>query len=299
LIRRGIRAFGPFKILADADVTVVSLGTFADARWFLPLTDELLGDRLRFVTVFHNSPHEPEKLSDSDREFLRRFYSSSKRNFYVAEKNRRIAEEMIGENLTNAELINNPLKVSRDGRLPFPESDRLRLVCVGRIDFSAKGQDVLVRAMARNWKDRDFELLFYGDGDDEVGLNELIRANGLESRLKIAGFTSNLDEIYRSAHALVLPSRFEGMPIVCVEAAFSGRAAMITDVGDSKRCFRDGVSGFVATECSEDAIADAMERLWESRGRLSEVGEIAHRDATVEFSEDGVEKLLRAIGVEI
>lgn len=299
LLRRGVRAFGPFKLLAEADATVVSLGTFADARWFPLLMDELLGNRHTYVTVFHNSPHEPEPIPESDRQFLRRFFSSSEMNFYVAEKNRRIGEEMMGCGLEKAALINNPMNIGGREAKPFPESEKLRLVCVGRIDFSAKAQDMLVRAMARNWKDRDFELFFFGEGEDVSRLDELIVANGLSGKLRIAGFTSDVDGIYRDAHALVLPSRFEGMPIVCVEAALSGRPAMITDAGDSKRCFREGVSGFVADECSEDAVADALERLWEARGRLREMGVAAHEDAKREFSEDGVAKMLASIGVNI
>jgi glycosyltransferase involved in cell wall biosynthesis len=297
LIRRGIRARAPFRLLKDADISVVSLGSFADARWYLPITDELLNDGHRFIAVFHNAPPLPEELSDVDREFLRRFYSSAERVFFVAEKNREVAEEMLGAVLPSAELINNPVNLSHTGPRPFPDQSVLRLVCVGRLDFSAKGQDVLVRALARNWKSRDFELLFFGAGDDEARLNELIRENELEGKVGIAGFTDSVDEIYRDAHALVLPSRYEGMPIVCVEAALSGRPAMITDVGDSKRCFLEGVSGFVAEECSEEAVADAMERLWNSRDRLAEMGGAAHADVMRNFSEDGVGKLLRAIGV--
>jgi glycosyltransferase involved in cell wall biosynthesis len=297
LIRRGIRARGPFRYLRDSDMTVVSLGSFADARWYLPITDELIKDGHPFITVFHNAPHEPEKLSEADRDFLWRFYSSANRVFYVAERNRRVAEQMLGRTLPAAELINNPVNLSSLSGKPFPISETLRLVCVGRLDFSAKGQDVLIRAMSRNWRNRDFELQFHGAGPDEEHLVRLVRECGLEGKLKFAGFSGNVDEIFANAHAVVLPSRYEGMPMVCVEAALCARPGMITDVGDSTRYFREGVSGFVAPHCDEKSVEEALERLWESRTRLEEMGKVARHEATRDFLDDGVGKLLNAIGV--
>lgn len=299
LIRRGLRAFGPFKLLVDADVTIASLGSFPDARWYLPITDEILNDGHDFVAVVQAAPQNPEKLSDIDKQFLFNFYSSANKTFFVAEHNRKTSEESLGRSLHSTEIVNNPVNLTNLEIKPFKESETLKLACVGRLHFFAKGQDVLVRALGRGWRDRDFELLFFGAGPDETRLNEMIREAGLEGKVRIVGFSNDVDKIFADAHALVLPSQFEGTPLVCVEAALSGRAAMVTDVGDSKRCFLEGVSGFIAKECSEDAIANAMERLWQARGRLKEMGRIAHEDAKINFSEDGADKLLRAIGVEI
>ncbi len=125
----------------------------------------------------------------------------------------------------------------------------------------------------------------------------LVRECGLEGKLKFAGFSGNVDEIFANAHALVLPSRYEGMPMVCVEAALCARPGMITDVGDSTRYFREGVSGFVAPHCDEKSVEEALERLWESRTRLEEMGKVARHEATRDFLDDGVGKLLNAIGV--
>lgn len=297
LIRRGIRARWPFRYLWQSDVTVVSLGTFADVRWYLPAADELLHGRSRFIVLVHAAPPLPESLSDSEKIFLGRFYLSAEKVFFVADANRSVAEQMLGFKIPGSELINNPFRVPMMSPPNWPDSTSLRLVCPARIDLPVKGQDVLLRALAKNWSDRDFELLFYGAGPDVEKLGSLIRENGFEGRAWFAGFAHDVGEIYKDAHAMVLTSHSEGMPIVCVEAALSARPGLVTDVGDSKRAFRDGAAGFVAESPEVDAVVEALERLWESREQLRQMGQVAYEDALRNFSEDGVEKLIRQIGV--
>ena len=52
--------------------------------------------------------------------------------------------------------------------------------------------------------------------------------------------------IWAEHHALVLPSRFEGMPLVVVEAMLCGRPCIVTDVGGNAELIRDGINGFLA-----------------------------------------------------
>ncbi|HKT90418.1 MAG TPA: glycosyltransferase, partial [Candidatus Sulfotelmatobacter sp.] len=77
---------------------------------------------------------------------------------------------------------------------------------------------------------------------------------------------------------LVLPSRFEGMPLALVEAMLCGRAAIVTNVGGNGELVRDGVNGFIAKAPTVEFIDEALNRAWESRERLKEMGEKAALD---------------------
>jgi glycosyltransferase involved in cell wall biosynthesis len=71
---------------------------------------------------------------------------------------------------------------------------------------------------------------------------------------------------------LVLPSRYEGQPIVSVEAMLSYRIAITTNVGRNPDLIQDGVDGFIAEACSLESFEAALERAWQNRHRLQEMG---------------------------
>ncbi|MBB3205877.1 glycosyltransferase involved in cell wall biosynthesis [Rhodopirellula rubra] len=118
---------------------------------------------------------------------------------------------------------------SERGITPAAHGDRLRLVCVGRMT-PEKGQADLIEAIGRlrgRWPDSGVPRLvvrFIGDGPDRESLerrwSEMADPDGsVDGHLvEFAGVISPaLSEIARS-NGLVLPSHFEGMPNVVLEA---------------------------------------------------------------------------------
>jgi glycosyltransferase involved in cell wall biosynthesis len=86
------------------------------------------------------------------------------------------------------------------------------------------------------------------------------------------GFTRDIAMIWRSHHALVLPTRMEGMPIALVEAMLSGRVPIATDAGGVPEIVDNDRTGFVGTGLSEAALDEVMERAWARRGEWREIG---------------------------
>ena len=66
---------------------------------------------------------------------------------------------------------------------------------------------------------------------------------------------------------LVMPSRFEGLPLAIVEAMLCARPVVATDVAGHAEVVEDGVTGFLADAPTVGAIAAALERCWVRRGR--------------------------------
>ena len=90
------------------------------------------------------------------------------------------------------------------------------------ITYPHKGHEHLVRAFARLAGDRPDPLLVLtgGTGPREPALRELIGSLGLEDRVRRVGRVPepDLDNLYRGAVALVLPSRYEGFGMTVLEA---------------------------------------------------------------------------------
>ncbi len=78
----------------------------------------------------------------------------------------------------------------------------------------------------------------------------------------------------------VLPSHADSFGLVAVEAAFLGRAMVVTDVGGLKEVVKDGVTGLVVGVRDTTALQGAMETLLKSPERAAELGAAAAKHAT-------------------
>lgn len=214
--------------------------------------------------------------SDEQLGELRSVYAGARRCLFVSEHNLRLHEEQLGMKLANAEVVRNPFLVPWDAPAPWPGEERgLRLACVGRIYPREKGQDILLRVLARErWRGRPVSLTFFGAGGHREGLEATAAYLGL-ANVTFAGFASDVAAIWSDHHALLLPSHCEGLPLALVEAMLSGRVAIVTDVAGHKEMIEDGVTGFLAAAPTADHVDEALERAWQRRSQWRQIGEAA------------------------
>ena len=106
------------------------------------------------------------------------------------------------------------------------------------------------------------------------------------SSVEFRGQVDDVEGVWAQHHALVLPSRFEGMPLTVVEAMLCGRPCVVTDVGGNRELVRDGINGFIAKAPTVELVDEAMNRAWENRARLKEMGCMAATDVRRWVSRD-------------
>lgn len=148
-----------------------------------------------------------------------------------------------------------PLSRSELGARP----DELLLGTIGLLNV-AKGQDVAVRALARA-REKKVRLLLVGHGETEEPLRELARQEGVADRVAFLGWRRDVPRILRSLDALVLPSRWEGLPYVVLEAMASGRPVLASRVDGARDLVGDGRGGFTFDVESVDGLAAAIDRI--------------------------------------
>ena len=129
-----------------------------------------------------------------------------------------------------------------------PAPPPLRLVAVGR-NTPEKGFDVLVRAL----DGIDAELDVFGTGTEVLSAGR-VRGHGASSRAEIAAALSR-------AHALVVPSRREGLGIVALEALAVGRPVIASAVGGLVETVEDGVDGILVPPDDAGSLANALREL--------------------------------------
>lgn len=254
------------------DLVVVSQGGNHDGYFLAEVCRRL---RLPYAIVSHKAS-ELYWPADWQLKTIAAVYRSARACFFVSEHSRRLTEEQIGFAPPRAAVVRNPFLVPWEPRTDWPDDRRgWRLACVGRLHPKEKGQDLLLRVLARpRWRDRPLSVTFYGDGLQRASLERMARNLGL-GNVAFAGFVDDVPAIWNDHHGLILPSRCEGMPIALVEAMLSGRVPIVTDVGGNAEVVDDGATGYVAAAPTEDALDEAMERAWNERHRWHEIGAAA------------------------
>lgn len=254
------------------DLVVVSQGGNHDGYFLAEVCRRL---RLPYALVSHKAS-ELYWPADWQQKTIAAVYRAARACFFVSEHNRRLTEEQLGFALPHAEVVRNPFHVPWETRTDWPDDKReVRLACIGRLHPKEKGQDLLLRVLARErWRERPLSVTFYGEGLQRESLERMSRRLGLTS-VTFAGFVHGVSAIWSGHHGLILPSRCEGLPLVLVEAMLSSRVPIVTDVGGNAEVVDDGETGYIATAPTEDALDDAMERAWNERRRWREIGAAA------------------------
>ncbi|QIO10187.1 glycosyltransferase family 4 protein [Acinetobacter lanii] len=130
--------------------------------------------------------------------------------------------------------IPNPSPYSLQDNQPSLESKTI--LCVGRLTYQ-KGFDLLVEAWSQiahelpGWK-----IILVGSGEDELKLKELTIEYKVSDSFLFLGQQKNMDEFYRKASFFCMSSRFEGLPMVLLEAQSYGLpiVAFDCDTGPSE-----------------------------------------------------------------
>lgn len=195
---------------------------------------------------------------------------------FVSKRNLLLFETQIGARLPNARVVWNPFQLSYDAAPPWPDaSEGWKLACVGRLSMT-KGQDLILQVLADPlWKDRPISVSFFGSGPIEQSLRRLACMLGVEDKVVFQGHVDSVESIWAGHHALLMPSRCEGLPLALVEAMLCGRPAIVTDVAGNTEVLEDERTGFVAAAPTRPLVAEVMERGWHRRAEWREMGQAA------------------------
>jgi glycosyltransferase involved in cell wall biosynthesis len=258
------------------NLAVISQGNSNDGlRWMQAC--RTLG--VRYVTITQAAA-EQFWADDDAAVHLAEHFELAAANYFVCHANMKLVRRQFATALPRGKVVWNPTGVSFDANPQWSGDplQHLSLACVGRLDLVAKGQDLLIDVLAQpKWKDRAVSLTLYGSGSNRRCIEEQIKHAGL-SNVTFGGHVDNIEQVWAKHHAMVLASRFEGLPIAIMEAMLCGRACLATDVAGNGEVIRDGMNGFLAQAPTVSLVGEAMERLWARRGELHAMGQTAASD---------------------
>lgn len=154
----------------------------------------------------------------------------------------------------------DPARFAGEHPDPRPDLARPRVVFVGRLGRQ-KGVEALIDAVPHLRS--DVPVAIVGDGPLRPALEERARRLGVADRVTFTGFVphAQVPAHLRHADLLVLPSAYEELGSILVEALHAGLPVVASAVGGIPDIVRDGVTGRLVPPGDARALAAAIDDL--------------------------------------
>lgn len=141
-----------------------------------------------------------------------------------------------------------------------PSSKGKVILAVARL-VRSKGLDVILKAMRLIVQEEpDASLLILGEGREREGLVRLIRALGLDGRVRFLGAVpyQEMPRYYQVARVVVGANRLSNLTRPVEEAMVCGVPVVATDVRATAKVVRDGLTGFLVPPGDPRAMAEKV-----------------------------------------
>jgi glycogen(starch) synthase len=170
---------------------------------------------------------------------------------------------------------------------PIPDGPA-HLLCMGRLD-EQKGFDLAITALAPvRERHPNVRLVIAGDGPERNRLISTACRLGVDDSVDFLGTVSRsrVATLFRECAAVVMPSRFEGLPLVALEAGWAGRPVVAADVPGLSEAVVPGETALMVPPEDPDALAGAIVRLLDAPDRGGALGRKARIVAAARYSLD-------------
>jgi glycosyltransferase involved in cell wall biosynthesis len=145
------------------------------------------------------------------------------------------------------------------------------ILFVGRLHDAQKRVSDVLKALwllAEDWR-----LTVAGSGPDEAALRRLADELGVSDRVSFEGFVGDsvrLRDLYRRADVVAMPSTYEGLPMVLLEAMSCATPVVGSRIPAIAGVVRDGETGILFPVGAPDRLASALADAVADRDRLGD-----------------------------
>jgi glycosyltransferase involved in cell wall biosynthesis len=181
---------------------------------------------------------------------------------------------------------------------PAPLTTKV-VIAAGRLT-AQKGFERLVEAwVPLATSHPDWQLRIYGDGQRWDDLNAQVAAAGVGDRILMGGVTDELEAELADSAIYAMSSRYEGLPMVLLEALSKGVPPVSFDCPEGPRqLIDDGVNGLLVPEGDVPALTAALQRLMDDEDLRRRLGAQALETAR-DYEADAVTDRWIALAEEI
>jgi glycosyltransferase involved in cell wall biosynthesis len=181
--------------------------------------------------------------------------------------------------------IPNGIDLSRFLKLKSKNKNRQVLGCVARLT-EQKGIKYLIEALSilKYVYNSETRAVIVGDGPLSAKLKTLAGKYSVEDRIEWIGAVDDPIEYYKKFDIFVLPSLWEGLPLVLIEAMASGVPVISTDTSGGLDIVKDHRNGLLVPRGSGEALAIAINELNEKPALAKKIGASARAETEKKYS---------------
>ncbi|CNI46136.1 WbcM protein [Yersinia frederiksenii] len=242
------------RILIDKSIDIV---IDVDTMLALFSTISILGTNIKHISWEHFN--YKNDLNVKSRKFARKL--AAKYSDAVITLTERDRTFWLEDNKYPEKIISIPNPLPFEPKVELIKNNSNKILSLGRLT-NIKGFDLLLDVWAKIEKaNKDWELVIAGDGEDKYFLSKKINDLNLKN-VKLLPSTPNVCELYNQSAIYVMTSRFEGFPMVLLEAKASGLPiiAYDCDTGPSE-LIMDNEDGFLIPFADSDAFSERLIQL--------------------------------------
>ena len=171
----------------------------------------------------------------------------------------------------------------------IPKNRQKQILAIGNLDrYDHKGFDNLIQLIAPILKEfPQWKLQILGSGD--IGLKflkKIVINEGIEDCIEFLGFQDNVQNFMKTSEIFILSSRYEGLPMVLLEAMSQGMACISYDcITGPSEIIQNNVNGLLIENQNQDVMKKELKNLIENDSlRISLQQEAPNRLADCEIS---------------
>jgi glycosyltransferase involved in cell wall biosynthesis len=158
-------------------------------------------------------------------------------------------------------VYNGTVPLARVEQTQPPEENGFTLVFVGRL-ASVKNHPLLLSAFRTAlFAMPDLRLWMVGDGNERKALEGLAAELGIAAQVTFWGEQLDVAPFFSAAHAFIMSSKSEGLPVSLLQAFSLGLPVIVTDVGGMAEVVRLAKAGLTVSPTNPDEMASAILRL--------------------------------------
>lgn len=188
-------------------------------------------------------------------------------------------------NLPNIMVIPNAISSIPAGTALL---ENKKVIAVGRYTFQ-KGFERLVDAwhlLASRFPDWKLDII--GDGEERPLLEQRIHAYGLDRQVTLTHPTQEIDKVYMEASILASSSRYEGLPMVLLEAQSFGLPIVAFQCKcGPKDIVSDGINGYLVPEGDIADMTQRLETLMKDETLRKRMG-LRAKESALRFNEEAI-----------
>lgn len=249
-----------------------SIASSLAAKGKIPVISHLHGNYLWMgknpvMTSIDKHFRKKYNLSIACSDMVEQFYKEHNKSF---DKNKMIV-------MGNAFNFEEFSKINLQNEESFKESnnipkDKYIFGFVGRL-INLKGVDFIIRAFAKLSKENHQAILvIVGEGEEKENLINLSLELGIADKVFFMGYRLDVYDFMNIFDSFIVASEIEGIPMVILEAMAMKKLVMSTPVGGIPEVIKDGITGILFKDRSENYIYKAMDFALKNKEETESIG---------------------------